>query len=222
MTAAWFLPDEESDEIEDDEDAERSSDFLVSGVEKPEPFEGEFLPRFSTALRLVHGLVVAVAVASEDPIVELVPLDDTDFGFELVIPEAAIALNFAELARTVPGVGEVALTLKPLLVVDDALSGRAKVDEPTDVADVVEEEEGPKLKIPVEVVLLLMANGAFVIVGEVLLRRNSLGGGIGILSSCEISSAGPGVSATVGVVGWDNSLERGESAASLETEAEAG
>lgn len=174
--------DEEFDENDDDEDAGRSSDLLVLGVEEPVPFESEFLRRFSTALELVHGLDVAVAVASEDPIVEFVPLEETVFGFELLFPEAAIALNIAELARTVPGVGVVDLALKLLPVVEDALFGRAKVDELTEVTEVVL-EEGPRLKIPLEVVRSLMAKGGVMVGEAVLLRRNSRGGGIGTLSS---------------------------------------
>lgn len=218
----WLLAEEEEfDENDDDEDAGRSSDLLVLGVDDPEPFEREFLRRFSTALRLVHGLDVAVAVASEDPIVEPVPLEETGFGFELLFPKAAIALNFSELARTVPGVGVVDLALKLLPVVDDALSGRAKVGELADVTEVVL-EAGPTLKIPLEVVRSLMAKGGAIVGEAVLLRRNSRGGGIGILSSCETSSEKPGVSAMTGVVGWEDSLDRGESAAALEAKAEAG
>ena len=221
-TIDWLLVEEEEfDENDDDEDTGRSSDLLVLGVDEPVPFEREFLRRFSTALRLVHGLDVVVAVSSEDPIVEPVPLEETVFGFEVLFPEAAIELNFAELARTVPGIGVVVLALKLLSIVEDALSGRAIVDELTEVTE-VELEEGPRLKIPLEVVRSLMAKGGVMVGEAVLLRRNSRGGGIGILSSCETSSAKPGVSAAIGVVGWEDSLDRGESAAALEAEAEAG
>lgn len=222
ITIDWLLAEEEElDENDDDDDAGRSSDLLVLGVDEPVSFEREFLRRFSTALRLVHGLDVAVAVASKDPIVEPVPLEETAFGFELVFPEAARALNFSELARTVPGVGVVAFGLKLLPVVGDALSGLAKVDELTEVTEVVL-EEGPRLKIPLEVVRSLMVKGGAMVGEAVLLRRNSRGGGIGILSSCENSSAKPGVSATIGVVGWEDSLDRGESVTALEAKAEAG
>lgn len=148
-------------------------------IEPDDPLESEFRRRLSTALRVVHGFDVAVAVACVELAEELVVFgvnglgpkildDDVD---EAIPAPVARALNFAELARTVPGAG--------LPSDRPVLEGLVKAD-PDKMDEVVAEElllPGIK-KLGVGRLTGIEGRG-----GVTLFRRNSLGAGKGILSS---------------------------------------
>lgn len=147
----------------------------VLSIEEPDPLESEFLRRFSTALRVVHGFDVAVAVASVELAVELAVFDVNVFGLvpvdaevdEVLPPPVARALNLAELARTVPGAGLPSDRPEP--------EGFVKADPDK----MVDELLLPGIK-KLGVGRLTGVGGRG---GVTLFRRNSRGAGSGILSS---------------------------------------
>lgn len=154
----------------------------------PHSLEREFLRRVSMALRLVHGFETAVAVASVGLMPVFLVFGASVFGLRvLVVPAEIRLLNLAELARTVPGAGIPAILLGE------------------------EEELGllplaglEGLKTPL--VTPGSEDGGGGVVVE-LLRRNSLGGGIGTRSSSPATIVEEIGSTGVGVIAW---LDRGE------------
>lgn len=144
-------------------------------IEPDDPLESEFRRRLSTVLRVVHGFDVAAAVACVELAAELTVLDVNGLGPEIldvdvdevIPPPVARALNFAELARTVPGAGL------------PVLEGLVKADPDKMDEVVVEELLLPGIK-KLGVGRLTGVGGRG---GVTLFRRNSLGAGKGILSS---------------------------------------
>lgn len=148
-------------------------------IEPDDPLESEFRRRLSTALRVVQGFDVAVALACVELAEELAFFDVNGLGpkildddaDEVVPPPVARALNFSELARTVPGVG--------LPSDRSVLEGLVKADPDKMDEVLVEDLLLPGIK-KLGVGRLTGVGGRG---GVTLFRRNSLGSGKGILSS---------------------------------------
>jgi hypothetical protein len=161
-----------------------------------DPFGNEFLRGESTVSRVVHGFVVMVAATALSVKLAAGPavFGKAGIGANALVSfpgaaVAAMALNFAELYRTVHGIGTPGLLE---VFVDTMLC-----EEPLDKVVVAEGlDEGLSLKIPLEFdrIDAVLEENVVVVGDAVLLRRNSLGGGKGTLSS----SAGMEFSITAG------------------------
>lgn len=142
--------------------------------------EGEVRPGVSIVLRVAHGFAVVVAMSSDDLKADPAPLDEVAFELDMSTPPVLVpvpdakALNFSNLARTVPGTGAPGKSVIPadFLFVRVLGGGKLNLDPgPLTVNSPLEFKR-------VDTVLVVTGGGE-----GASLRRNSLGGGKGVRSS---------------------------------------